>query len=235
MRAIVTVETKKAREKIRRVLQSGPSARRAAVVAMVRAIMQRVEVAAPRDTNRYVRAWMQAANMAGVGPFAVPNVVPAKHRDAIYEAILEQERFWGMIVQRYESQRRYDKWYRQAQKKLERAREQIRKFFESEEADGGMIAMNLRINRGGKPGYGQWGFGKGMAKEIRILNKVYGGEGRLLEGSHSTTVHLRNKEPHASIVEYNHKVMSRAYAAFRGTGLHKIKTAYVSRAMEKAS
>lgn len=235
MRVRVTVDTRQGREKVRGFLQRGPAARRAAVVAMVRAIMERVHTTAPRDTNRYIRAWMQAANMAGVGPFPVPKVIPAKHRDAIYEALREQERFWGMITQRYESQRRYDKWYRQAQKKWERAREQLRKFLESEEADGAVIAINLRINRGGKPGYGQWGLGRGMAKEIRILNKTYGGEGRLIDLPGSTTVHLRNKEPHASIVEHNQRVVARAYAAFRGTGLRQVKTAYLSRALEKSA
>jgi hypothetical protein len=227
----VTVDASRAKAKMRALIEAGPASRRAAVVEMTRLIMVKVMATAPRDTNRYVRGWAQAANSAGIGSFPVPRVIPATHRDAILTALSEQRDFWQFLVDRYERQGRKDRQQALAQRRLDQAQKQLEKFWEAQQSGGGaVVAINLRINAKGQT-YSPYRTG---GRNIRVIHKIYGGSGRIInlgEGA-GTVVHLHNREAHASIVESNQRILGRAYASFRGTGLMKVKAAYLSKALE---
>lgn len=201
-------------------VRGGPRNRRAAMIEMTRTILVRVAATAPRDTNRYVRGWMEAGNAAGVGRFHVPGLNRASRYMQIKKRLSDEIEWWSYIVMRNRNQvpPRHDKWANQAERRLARAQEEYKRFFQAE--GGAVIGINVYSALGG-------------SKPVRALPKIYGGTGRIisLEAGRGTVVQLHNKEAHASMVERNTRCMSRAYSAFRGTGLVKIKAAYLKTAL----
>lgn len=193
------------------VIRSGPAARRAAVIEMSRIIVVRALATSPRDTNRYFNGWAQAGNSAGIGRFPVLALNRSSKWSQIKYALEKQLEWWTMLDARYRAQGRKDRWARQAAQKVERAREELRRFYQSNSA----IGINIYTNSYDKP--------------VRALPKAYGGRGQVVDlaGGRGTVVQLHNREAHASFVEKNKRVMRNAFSAFRGTGLRQSRSAYV--------
>lgn len=217
----VNVDTSKAQAKMRGLLAGSQASRLAAVKEMTRTVLKNIETIAPRDTNRYVRGWMQAGNAAGLGPFMIPPLNRASNLNHILESIAQQRDYWEYIVDRYHHQGRHDSWAAKAERRLAQAQEQVDKFVQSNE--GAVIAINLYSNYTMK------------GKAIRVLNKVYGGTGKVIDRPDATFVQLHNREPHTSIVEKNKKVLNRASQMFRSSGLARVKGKYLERALQAAN
>ena len=142
-------------------------------------VLSDVIIAAPRDTNRYVRGMAEAANAAGLGPFAVPALRPGKFAAEAKVRLEKQAAKWEAIVRRYEATNREDKWYRRAVKTRDRAREELAKW-----------DPYATIIFGGK----------GRKLEVTVRNKVYGGTGLRLVRDGRVVYILHNREAHASLV-----------------------------------
>lgn len=216
-----TVDSSKARAKMRAVVAAGPASRRAAVLEMTRLVLIRALATAPRDTNRYFDGWAKAGNSAGIGRFPVLPLNRNSRFDQIESRIRNEIQWWQRIVDRYRRTQpgRDDKWTRQANRRLAAAQREYERLFSRE--DGAVIGINTFSSLGSK-------------RTPRAIFKVYGGEGRIidLEGGSATVVQLHNKEPHTSMVERNTHNMARAYSAFRGTGLMRVRGAYLQKALE---
>jgi hypothetical protein len=166
-----------------------------ATIMYLHDLMTRIIQATPRDTNRLVRGWIEAANTAGVGPFAAPELKDSQYLDRTKRDLARQlnrlVRYQQMQLTSGRWQTRVDgqgtgkptKWYRKLVKDIERAKKQI------ETVDGTSIKV---IN-------------KGRRVAITVRNKVYGGTGTLYFDGQRWLGRFTNKEPHASIINRTHK------------------------------
>lgn len=215
----VKVDASRAKAKMRALIASSPTARRASVIEMTRLTLVRGLATAKRDTNRYFNGWAKAGNSAGIGRFPVLALNRASKFDRIESRIRYEIEWWKRIVDRYQRQNRTDKWQRQAVRRLEAAKREYERLFKAE--GGAVIGINTYSAIGSK-------------RTPRAIFKVYGGEGRIITMGNETLVQLHNKEAHTSMVERNTGNMRKAASAFRGAGLAYSRAAYLRVALEAA-
>src|SRR5690606_17326808 len=87
---------------IRQVEQNHPEAMEAAVRTIGEVVSDIIKSHAPRDTNRYIASWLDAANQAGLGPYIVPPIIRGKLADR-FETILEgQIATLRRLIRKYE-------------------------------------------------------------------------------------------------------------------------------------
>lgn len=186
----------------------------AGLQALVRPALSRAVMAAPRDTNRYVRAWIQAGNQAGVLEMAVPPVRESRFVEQNEERLKAQElryrrqldrakgrwiRWQNIVIRRYEAVgRTRGRWYQDAKNKLRKAEQDYQQALKvwtraSEELD------KLQSHRG--QAIVIFGNSKKRSLTITVRPKVYGGTGRVYSSPDRAVMVLHNREPHASIVE----------------------------------
>jgi hypothetical protein len=209
-------------QKMARLRARSPDARDAAAREMMRAVMARVVSETPRDTNRLVRGYMQAANDLGLGPYALPRVANSRGAErqkkrlerqlrqvelllaAALRSVASKERLFETRYAR--PGRKLDKWGRKYKadvarantrvqrlsKVVDRAREQVANFTGAEIVIGGR-----KVKMGKDPG-------------VSALAQVH------------------NKEPHASIIERRDRIVAAAIGAMRGQGLRRAGKAYLS-------
>ncbi|MGE3175865.1 MAG: hypothetical protein AB7O32_00230 [Vicinamibacterales bacterium] len=193
------------RAKARRAAAAGPQARRAAIREMLRPVLGVVEQQAPRDTQRYVRAYAIAGVDLGV-PLAVPPVRPGRFAEDFLPKLRKQYEYWQMRQNQYiAANRTHQPYYRKIVRRVERAR------IELERWDPTAIII------------------LGRGKRItRAVDKVYGGRGRFLEVGDKTFAELRNQEPHARIVEARiFRMREILRNAGRAVGLARAKRAHL--------
>lgn len=185
-------------------------AARGAVIAAGDAVVDRLEKDAPRDTQRYVRGWVEAAISAGGKSRLVPEVVRGRFATAQL-AILERqvksiekqikwrsERFERWSKDSTGAGRKLTPWMQRERRRiysllnlLERAKEQFRM------ADGDGESFIL--------------IGKGYGRRLAtVRTKVYGGSGRVVFKGGEARIELKNKEPHVRIVESRMAPLARA-------------------------
>lgn len=203
------VDTRTLESKLKAMATATPRAAESAVRIMAREVMAEVVTAAPRDTGRFVRGWAQANNAAGLPYIPVPPLNRASRHEQILRRLQKQVSWWNFVVSACEKQGRRDKWYTKAQNKLERAKEEVRKFADT--PGEAVIAINLR---------GSARFEGGMTT---VRNKVYGGEGSIDRVGTQVFVRLHNREPHASIVESRTHVLGQAQRRLKGAGLRRVR------------
>jgi hypothetical protein len=191
--------------KHRRLAAAGPEARRAALREMLKPVLAEVEAKAPRDTNRYVRAYMQAR--LGLG---IPGVIPGVEKSEFLETVVWRlRRQLGLWEARMEYMRREgrtdEKYYRKVVRNVERLREMGAKYTDS----------SIVI------------FGRGEQIH-RTISTIYGGEGRFVDLGNRTFAQLINREPHARIVESRHFAMRQLlYRQGKNVGLARAKAAHL--------
>lgn len=197
---------------------------------------------APRDTNRFVRGWAEAVNSAGLGSVPVPPIVPSKLHDKLAPRLEQQAAYWTRIAEqkeaaaaywrrvyenRYKRANRRDRWerdcaarLRKAEKYAVRARKlAVRAQEELADLNGNPSAVVI-FGKKKKPGLrSDEDLRTGRLHTVRT--PIYGGSGATVNLNGRTYVRLRNKEPHASIVESRTRVVARALSAARGAGLKK--------------
>lgn len=195
----------------------GEKSAKAGAITLVEEFRDRMVRISPRDTNRYLRGWMQACGMAGV-PAPLP-VIKASSRQNEFLSALEQQRdWWAARVSGLKARKQLwfdnrdnlkktkyrDKLVQQiarAEKRLEAAERQLGAAIVAGDGflviDGGFAALN-----------GQWSAyskaaGKNAFKKrtVTIRWKVYGGSGRITVRKGVATIGLRNLEPHSAILE----------------------------------
>lgn len=209
-----SLDMRKMTEKHRRWKAAGPVARRAGLREMARPIFQVVSQKGPRDTNRYVRAYMVASNELGIG-LAIPAVKPGHFANEFLPMLRRQVAYWEMRDEQYRRENRtHQKYYRKIQARLMKAREQLQKWDETS------IIIFGRASRAQGGG----------ATLTRAVSRVFGGEGRFIDHDHLTFIQIVNKEPHARIVEariFPEAKQLLSGKAARTVGLKAIKGAHL--------
>lgn len=203
-----------------------------------------VERTAPRDTNRYVAGWMEAANAAGLGPRTVPKIKPSELREKVYHRFEDQVSFWNRIAQQWKSraeqwERLYNTRYVQTGRKgkyEQEARAELakRKKYAAKAAKLAERAKDefeaLKANPTATIIFGK-GKKKGLKDEddvrlgrlhtVRV--PIYGGDGQRLLVNGQVYYRLHNKEAHASIVESRHHTVKTALAIVGIAGVRRAK------------
>ena len=221
--------------------------RRGARTLAVRAIVgDRVRawlVEAPRDTNRYVRGWAEAAMQVGAEGIVLPQLQRSRYAEAYVGAFERRIAFLAAklravqkILAEGHTQRvtrggrgrppvmrrvpippsrraRLEHQVVSLEVRIQRVRERLRTFLNNEHA----------IVIGGGAIYGVTERGDGTAEYRHVFNarksnptvrfKIYGGSGTLRHTPTRTTAVLRNKEPHASLLEANLRLSARRTGA----------------------
>ena len=216
----------------------------ASVEAIGGLLVDTLETLSPRDTNRYVRAWIQAGRDAGVTEKPMPPLRASRNRERYLEKLRAQLEFWaGRLryargrMEQYENhdaqarprkdgtpraKRTAQPYYAKMKRLARRAEKQIeRAARELEKAEGSEAFVFFDVE-----GITQRRQGRSLST---VRDTVYGGEGRMLRHGTTAYVELRNKEPHARIVERHphlgHPVAT-AKQLVRVAGVRPAGTAY---------
>jgi chromosome segregation ATPase len=236
--------------RVARIRRAQPDAEHAAVRALAGQVVEDIMDMAPRDTNRYARGWALAAKAAGVGSVTVPNIEPSKRNEWLVDRLDLQVAQWDARLakaqerhaqmertyhDRYTSIGRYDKWERDMRQKVTAAAKRV----EKTKALRDRATEALEAIKADPHALVIWGkrskndLAKGQISTVRT--KLYGGTGKVERIGDRTIVVLHNLEPHASIVETNKRVVARALARARGTGIRKMGRKYVETLKRKAA
>jgi PAS domain-containing protein len=205
------------------------SRREEAVESAAEGAIEFVADLAPRDTNRYVRAWIMAARAVGLRAPPLPPLRPsaehgrAMRRLARLTASAERRlakdtrarEFWhNVYTNRYERTGRKGRWRNDALRKvgaadrrMAKAAEVVQRYREVagvlERSPTGVIIWGRRP---GKRGHG-------LSTVPRVIEREFGGTARREVGRNGEpTIKLINREPHARIVERNWRLALRARA-----------------------
>jgi hypothetical protein len=236
----VDVNVKRFQDRMEGMKRRGYIAREAYVLALGAIFVQHVVKFSPRDTHRYVRGWMEAAQGAKLKVGAIPALKPSRHIEGLRKLAEHQLRLTREQIQLEELKLA---WYEkasadgkirpkigyyhklvnkiyEAKTRADRAKEELDKALSSYEAIGMMRGSGAALN-----GYER--NLKGTALNLTFRTKVYGGVGRLIRGSTKVALALHNREPHCRVVERYRKPVGKANAALRAAGVEKLKPVYV--------
>lgn len=180
---------------------------------------------APRDTRRYVRAWVQAGNQAGLTRRPVPPLQESRWQAQFLDALERQiERhvdrintLQGMLDRWYYSKGRpLGSWARRKQREIERrtrylikAVEHLRRFQNA----SAPVLFFAGAEAAQFSGTGIWRDVRRRASTIR--DKVYGGRGAVVEEGGEARIVLHNLEPHVTLVERRTRLVGRGRAAVK--------------------
>lgn len=227
---------------IARLDKAGPRAAEMAATAVASDVVGFMLTIAPRDTNRYARGWAQAGNKAGAGPFPLPPVIKSAYADKLaarldtqlvrYQKMLDSQQryfnYWDLLYQRrYVEKNRTGKWARDAQrkrdavaKKLDRLKELVERakaaveMFDKGNVDGALVIWGKGAKQVKNP--------LAFSRQATVRDKIYGGDGRMFKADGRVFITIHNLEPHSSIIEKKHRVLARAMARARTTGLQRM-------------
>ena len=193
------------RSKMRRMAVAVDQEKVRALRESVSTVVETVIRIASRDTNRYVRGWVQAGQAALRADFPMPPLQGSRLADEILKQLQKQFQYWLHIRQRYEKQgRTRDRWYRDAVKKCDRALKEIEKY-----AAGGETTIAFDLY--------EWQRAFSGRTLTTVRHKIYGGTGRTLMFRDEIFVELHNMEPHCQVVERRFRVMARASIRYAGS------------------
>lgn len=225
-----------------------PRARREAVREGVKVFVgDLVRLSQPhRDTNRYVRAWIEAGQKTGATNLPMPPVVQSRylslHLDA-YQAYIDR-----LEAQAEDARQTLERWYIRKGRRDDRTSQRLKNTIEKKsrqaqlkreemkqvaQATGAIIIDAGRIYKGGqsarhKGGHQPDRLVTGPQNKPSARFKVYGGDGRIYQGATVSYVLLKNAEPHARIVEWKFGLVRQAKAGLNLYGLRKVRTAGVA-------
>lgn len=252
---LATINTTKFQRKLDSIRKDARAAEVESVLSATHPVIDALQFISPRDTNRYVRAWMMAGNHTGAGRWPVPEV-RASRTSALQAARLEQQLyrytafrkeaeesalFWERMWQtRYENTKRNDIWQRDCLTKKRKADKRLAKLDEL------VKRLEKTLKDYKETDIVIWGSHKAANQNIllkrnlhTIRGKVYGGEGFVLRpGNGRVLVRIRNKEPHAYIVEKskkNGRCLARALAFGRAKARSVVRNRFVSRVRRRAA
>ncbi len=223
-----TVDDRKFRAIVDR-LRVAQEPRLAALKSQGELFIDEVDRRTPRDTNRLIRGWYQAANDADLTYRPLPPLSPSSRREKWLEVLREQVAYWeaevaeqtryitlyeeedakspltktGRKRKRRTSQPFYRKMVRlrrRAEKRLTRATEELNKALETE----AIVLVDQGRFGADVRGYkaGRKAFTKsGLRKLTTVRDRIYGGSGSIERVGRLLILTLHNLEFHASFVE----------------------------------
>lgn len=208
------------------------AADRVAVVEIAREFTRHVADHAPKDTNRFVRSIVQAAQDVGVKGIPLPAIKASSRYQKYLVALVAQVE--SNVYQRKWWERRAYAWYeskgRTRDKYYQKILSQIRKYQrweirsreELEKAKGNEALIFLdehgainRLNRSEK---------SRNISTVRV--KVYGGDGRIVVLGGTVGAVLVSREPHANFVEKRFGTVAAAKAHVRGASMPGLTSQY---------
>lgn len=177
-------------------------------------VIQIIHQTAPTDTNRFVRACIQAGRDAGVTQLPLPAIVTSKYIHDYIDILTDQVRRYGDEARRLQNLIRH--WYgdgssrgpafrklkaqqNKALQRLKRAEEELAK------ARGSGSVLLFDSARSGDR----------RLTTVRV--PIYGGRGRVFEIAGVLFVELHILEAHSKIVERQHGTIAKASGTFKGT------------------
>lgn len=235
MKANLKVNTRGLSRLLRDMERAGPAASLEAVKVMGREFAKVVLVLSPTDTHRYKRGWSEAINTAGIGPVSVPAIQKSQYAEKLldrleiqvdrFAARMENRRkaaeYWEKVYQnRYARPGRKGQWERDCATKRDRA---VKNYEIAQKQHARAVEQVKNFDPMGLVIWGRESTdGKLRMREVHtIRTKVYGGTGVTVARAGSAFIVLHNLEPHASIVEKQHRVVARAFAAVRRPGVRR--------------
>jgi hypothetical protein len=235
--------------KMARYRAQGPVGRQAAAADMMKVVMADIVRNVDKDTNRLVRAYMQAANDLGVGSYTLPPIKESAYAWLQKRRLDKQLREVRLLLETAKTQaakaqhvylvfyaergRKLDKWgkmYRdraakattrvqRIQKVVDRAQEQVTNFTGTEIIIGGR-----KVKLGKDPGVS-------ALAQVRV--PVYGGDGRWIQTPTASLARVHAKEPHATINERKNRAVATAIAKVRAGGLRRAGKVYLQKLGER--
>lgn len=219
--------------------QSAQARRLAAIRAALGPAMRSVTLKMPTDTNRLVNSYVIGSHAVGLAEFVGP-IRPLQRSKYVdkQEAAVERQVdgfksrvvYWrkqvalleravakhGSAATIYLNGQRQDsfgnrladarKRLAKAQKNVERAQREAEKWGRAEHA----IVIGTFAPR------------RGRAIGTQVIEKVYGGTGRIVHTAESTMVTITSLEPHAAIVEARDHIVRDAKAGLRAVGVRTV-------------
>jgi len=245
----VTVDLRGLRARHARMRQNAEAARRAALHRGISLWAHEVAERSPRDTNRFVRGWIQAAQAVGVTGLIEPIVQSSKYLEVYVEAYEFEiarlgQKLWAAhktLTQGVPGRGgtlRPVKGVRRARLEQTRAsllariaakREELRKLLATE----GAIVIGA-----GKVWLADDGPGIALSQKSTrptVRLKIYGGQGRVYETQGRSVYILHNLEPHTSLVEFRHKVAAQARDGLQFFGIKAIRQVYLNRVLGRSA
>lgn len=232
------VDISKLRRRLRAAGAARANAASAAMAVMVQTLGENLAVNSPRDTNRYVRGWMQAATQAGAKGLPQPQLQPSRFRSVQETALKRQYIFWNTkaeIRQRWltkwwysrgldpaESRlgRKAESEYQRFRKRADKARQEWLDFIVAKDP---VIVIGRTLGNRGVRGKADAG-GRAL---ITIRREVYGGTGAVVIRRDRIDAYLHNREPHARIVEARHHTFAKSFAVLKVFGVRRAGSTFV--------
>ncbi len=215
--------------KLGRFRAATPKATGNALKVMMTSVMTKVIDATGNDTNRMDRAFAEAANQAGLGPFPVPVLRESRFFDENRSFLVKQLKKWTKLEEFYqetgknllkgrppnrEDAGKVSPYFKLIQRRRRAAADNLRKF-----TGTSIFVDDRRKNR--------------LRFTVRVTPN--GGEGRFTIVGDTAVVEIKNKEPHALLVERkNRTVASTLKGAERKAGLRRGKRGMVD-ALKRAA
>lgn len=187
-----------------------PASALAGAQAIANEGVRQLEVVSPRNTQRYVRAWLDAGNRAGLGPFVLPPIRPDRYAKLYRRYLLYQVSQFERIVRDNMRQGRTDRAASTARRRLAAAKRELSRY----RPDSIVIGLQIFAGRRGGERYVRFG----TRPVVTVRHKVYGGEGRSAMVGSDAVVSLKNLEPHARLVERRFSIVKRLERAARSVG-----------------
>jgi len=178
-----------------------PSARESALRGLVDIAAGAFDRLSPRDTNRYVRGWLEAVGQAGSSPRMMPALKAGRNSTYLRKRII------GQWVQQHRQVLRTEKWlntwYPPGKKRGAFARRQFALLEKMKKREERLKQEIETLNASQTDAIILIG-GRGKKGFATVRTNVYGGVGFIdvLAG----VLYLRNREPHAFIVEAKMRV-----------------------------
>ncbi|MEM9065079.1 MAG: hypothetical protein AAGB51_06265 [Planctomycetota bacterium] len=208
-------------------------ARDAALLEAVGMLILEVDKQWPKDTNRSMNGFIEAANDVGVDVLRPREIEKSGYLDRIIrrlrEAADEAERrakkIDDLLTKWFDSRGlRGNPWPKKMdrrRRRLERAAKRMREEAEKAEASpsGAVILRDDAGVLGGRFGYGRRG-----RLTSTVITKVYGGYGVKLVRDNVSVIELHNQEPHATFIERRLRILFTATGVVgRATHVRRVK------------
>lgn len=231
----VRVDRSRLMAKLKLAEGSLPDARRLAMIEVAKIMVKVMSEISPRDTNRYVRGWLEAGHGAGVQT-TLPPLKPSKVRDQIIANLTTQAAMMQGRVNELEARQaklkkapsaKFLARMATARKRLDKAEDALKRFVGSETALALMRKFSYVLNGNNR-------HISPTSVAIEVKDEVYGGSGFLTHSQSKTVLNLHNREPHSNAVENRKHVLQRAKASVAASGPNSMGITFIQKVRAKA-
>lgn len=230
MKVDLHIDTARALQKLKTMGAASVEAEPIVMRELLRVFIEGINEIAPRDTNRYIRGWLLAANDVGLKVPVVP-LEPNSRRTEYLAKLAEQIDSLDKQIEGIE--KRLELWYERKGRRLgawgRKRKSELRKLRRRRVRAGEELDKALGTEYFSYFDAGSAFEAKNKRKLSTVREKIYGGKGEMFTAGGQLFVRLTNMEPHANIVEKRRRPRDRAMERVRGSGLRRAGRAYIKR------